>query len=143
MFAHSGLLQAWKNVTTENCRMFFVLVPSVPIKNEATGLDFEVTPTAHLEDDGEAVFQWPTTQETLRRTLIEVDALTRYRAQLNLFMLGEDYGLRRFVDHSSCAQGKRQRRQDRAVAQQRMASRLAARLFLRRSVRRIHFVLGR
>jgi uncharacterized protein with von Willebrand factor type A (vWA) domain len=55
-------------------------------------------PTAHLEDDGAAVFQWPTTQETLRRTLTEVDALTRYRAQLNLFMLGEDYGLRRFVD---------------------------------------------
>jgi uncharacterized protein with von Willebrand factor type A (vWA) domain len=55
-------------------------------------------PTAHLEDDGTAVFQWPTTQETLRRTLTEVDALARYRAQLNLFMLGEDYGLRRFVD---------------------------------------------
>jgi uncharacterized protein with von Willebrand factor type A (vWA) domain len=55
-------------------------------------------PTAHLEDDGTAVFQWPTTQETLRRTLTEVDALTRYRAQLNLFMLGDDYGLRRFVD---------------------------------------------
>jgi uncharacterized protein with von Willebrand factor type A (vWA) domain len=55
-------------------------------------------PTAHLEDDGEAVFQWPTTHETLTRTLREVDALTRYRAQLNLFMLGEDYGLRRFVD---------------------------------------------
>jgi uncharacterized protein with von Willebrand factor type A (vWA) domain len=55
-------------------------------------------PTAHLEDDGEAVFQWPTTHETLRRTLREVDLLTRYRVQLNLFMLGEDYGLRRFVD---------------------------------------------
>jgi uncharacterized protein with von Willebrand factor type A (vWA) domain len=55
-------------------------------------------PTAHLEDDGTAVFQWPTTQETLRRTLTEVDGLTRYRAQLNLFMLGEDFGLRRFVD---------------------------------------------
>jgi uncharacterized protein with von Willebrand factor type A (vWA) domain len=55
-------------------------------------------PTAHLEDDGEAVFQWPTTHETLTRTLREVDLLTRQRAQLNLFMLGEDYGLRRFVD---------------------------------------------
>ncbi len=55
-------------------------------------------PTAHLEDDGEAVFQWPTTHETLVRTLREVDVLTRQRAQLNLFMLGEDVGLRRFVD---------------------------------------------
>jgi uncharacterized protein with von Willebrand factor type A (vWA) domain len=40
----------------------------------------------------------PTTRETLRRTLREVDQLTRYRTQLNVFMLGEDYGLRRFVD---------------------------------------------
>ncbi len=28
----------------------------------------------------------------------EVDPLTRYGATLNLFMLGEDAGLRRFVD---------------------------------------------
>ena len=31
--------------------MFFVLVPSVPIKNEATGKDFDMTPTTHLEDE--------------------------------------------------------------------------------------------
>jgi hypothetical protein len=31
--------------------MFFVLVPSVPIKNEATGENFQMTPTAHLEDE--------------------------------------------------------------------------------------------
>jgi uncharacterized protein with von Willebrand factor type A (vWA) domain len=55
-------------------------------------------PTAHLEDDGSAVFEWPTTRETLRRTLREVDQLTRYHVQLNLFMLGDDDGLRRFVD---------------------------------------------
>jgi uncharacterized protein with von Willebrand factor type A (vWA) domain len=28
----------------------------------------------------------------------EVDALTRYGAAINVFMLGEDAGLRRFVD---------------------------------------------
>jgi uncharacterized protein with von Willebrand factor type A (vWA) domain len=55
-------------------------------------------PTAHLEDDGAAVFEWPTSRETLRRTVREVDQLTRYHAQLNLFMLGDDVGLRRFVD---------------------------------------------
>jgi uncharacterized protein with von Willebrand factor type A (vWA) domain len=54
-------------------------------------------PTAHLED-GEAHFQWPTLPETVRATLVEVDQLTRYGATLNLFMLGEDAGLRRFVD---------------------------------------------
>ena len=55
-------------------------------------------PTAHLLDDGEAVFSWPPTVQTIRETIAEVDQLTRYGATLNLFMLGEDDGLRRFVD---------------------------------------------
>jgi uncharacterized protein with von Willebrand factor type A (vWA) domain len=55
-------------------------------------------PTAHLLDDGEAVFSWPPTRQTIRETIAEVDLLTRYGATLNLFMLGEDEGLRRFVD---------------------------------------------
>jgi uncharacterized protein with von Willebrand factor type A (vWA) domain len=55
-------------------------------------------PTAHLLDDGEAVFSWPPAQETVYATIAEVDNLTRYGATLNLFMLGEEPGLRRFVD---------------------------------------------
>ncbi|MEU4221755.1 hypothetical protein [Actinoplanes sp. NPDC026623] len=55
-------------------------------------------PTAHLEDDGQAFFSWPTLPETVRLTVHEVDLLTRYGATLNVFMLGEDPGLRRFVD---------------------------------------------
>jgi uncharacterized protein with von Willebrand factor type A (vWA) domain len=55
-------------------------------------------PTAHLEGDGEAVFFWPPLAETVQATVAEVDALTRYGATLNVFMLGEDGGLRRFVD---------------------------------------------
>ncbi len=55
-------------------------------------------PTAHLMADGEPYFQWPTTLETLRSTIAEVDAIARYGATLNLFMLGEDEGLARFVD---------------------------------------------
>ncbi|WP_213454490.1 vWA domain-containing protein [Rhizomonospora bruguierae] len=55
-------------------------------------------PTAHLEGDGEAVFHWPPLGETIRATIAEVDQLTRYGTTLNLFMLGEDEGLRRFVD---------------------------------------------
>ncbi|MEU8233087.1 hypothetical protein AB0C12_26205 [Actinoplanes sp. NPDC048967] len=55
-------------------------------------------PTAHLEDDGQAYFNWPTLPETVQLTVREVDLLTRYGATLNLFMLGEDPGLRRFVD---------------------------------------------
>lgn len=55
-------------------------------------------PTAHLLDDGEAVFSWPPLHETVAATIAQVDDLTRYGATLNLFMLGEDPGLRRFVD---------------------------------------------
>ncbi|NAZ76495.1 hypothetical protein GTQ99_13875 [Kineococcus sp. T13] len=58
-------------------------------------------PTAHLEDAGgapEAVFQWPPAPATIRATVHEVDLLTRAGATINLFMLGEDPGLRRFVD---------------------------------------------
>jgi uncharacterized protein with von Willebrand factor type A (vWA) domain len=55
-------------------------------------------PTAHLDEDGEAVFWWPPLAETVQATVQEVDQLTRYGATLNLFMLGEDPSLRRFVD---------------------------------------------
>ncbi|HKS98393.1 MAG TPA: hypothetical protein VJT31_02595, partial [Rugosimonospora sp.] len=55
-------------------------------------------PTAHLLEDGEPYFHWPPTRETVAATVSEVDQLTRYGATLNVFMLGEDPGLRRFVD---------------------------------------------
>ena len=55
-------------------------------------------PTAHLEPDGTPYFCWPTTSETLRATVGEVDQITRAGATLNLFMLGDDPGLARFVD---------------------------------------------
>ena len=55
-------------------------------------------PTAHLEPDGYPYFSWPTTQETLRATMGEVDAMTRLGATLNFFLLGDDPGLARFMD---------------------------------------------
>jgi len=55
-------------------------------------------PTAHLEADGEAWFSWPPLPETVQRTIAEVDRLAAAGATLNLFMLGEEPGLRRFVD---------------------------------------------
>jgi uncharacterized protein with von Willebrand factor type A (vWA) domain len=56
-------------------------------------------PTAHLDpEDGEPLFHWPPLRETIQATVVEVDHLTRYGATINLFMLGEDPGLRRFVD---------------------------------------------
>jgi uncharacterized protein with von Willebrand factor type A (vWA) domain len=55
-------------------------------------------PTAHLTADGTPVFQWPTTTATLRATVAQVDELRRSGAALNIFMLGDDSGLARFVD---------------------------------------------
>src|SRR3954468_8795196 len=55
-------------------------------------------PTAHLRPDGRPVFDWPTTPATLRATIAQVDELARWGATLNVFMLGEDPGLARFVD---------------------------------------------
>jgi uncharacterized protein with von Willebrand factor type A (vWA) domain len=55
-------------------------------------------PTAHLLEDGTPYFNWPPTMDTLRATVAQVDELARYGATLNLFMLGDDPGLARFVD---------------------------------------------
>jgi uncharacterized protein with von Willebrand factor type A (vWA) domain len=55
-------------------------------------------PTAHLEPDGEAVFQYPPSHHTLSATLSEVDALRRLGATLSVFRLGEDERLAQFVD---------------------------------------------
>jgi len=54
-------------------------------------------PTSHNTPDG-PFFAWPPVRETIEATVVEIDHLTRYGASLNLFMLGEDPGLRRFID---------------------------------------------
>ncbi|MDD7964572.1 vWA domain-containing protein [Actinomycetospora lemnae] len=55
-------------------------------------------PTAHLEPDGHATFDYPPSPETLRATLGEVDALARLNAAMTVFMLGDDPRLEAFVD---------------------------------------------
>ncbi len=55
-------------------------------------------PTAHLESDGVARFDYPPSPRTLRTTLAEVDGLTRLGSSMTVFMLGEDPRLAAFVD---------------------------------------------
>ncbi len=55
-------------------------------------------PTAHLTPEGVPYFRWPSTPETVRATVTQVDQVVRYGATLNFFMLGDDPGLARFVD---------------------------------------------
>jgi uncharacterized protein with von Willebrand factor type A (vWA) domain len=64
-------------------------------------------PTAHLRRDGTPWFSWPPDPETLELTLAEVDRMTRRRATLNLFMLGDEPRLRRFVDEVARRNGGR------------------------------------
>jgi uncharacterized protein with von Willebrand factor type A (vWA) domain len=55
-------------------------------------------PTAHLRSGGTPSFSWPPTREAIRATVAQVDEVVRWGATLNVFMLGEDPGLERFVD---------------------------------------------
>ncbi|GAA5155159.1 VWA domain-containing protein [Amycolatopsis dongchuanensis] len=55
-------------------------------------------PTAHLEPDGEAVFDYPPQPQTLYRTVSEVDRLAKLGASLTVFRLGDDPRLEAFVD---------------------------------------------
>jgi uncharacterized protein with von Willebrand factor type A (vWA) domain len=55
-------------------------------------------PTAHLEPDGEAVFDYPPQPQTLHKTLSEVDRLAKLGASVTVFRLGDDPRLTAFVD---------------------------------------------
>lgn len=54
-------------------------------------------PTAHLER-AEPVFHWPPMPATIRATVAQADEIARMGATLNIFRLGDDPGLARFVD---------------------------------------------
>lgn len=55
-------------------------------------------PTAHLEDWGEAWFNWPTHPETLRKTITQLDKITRRGVRTTFFRLGYDEGLEHFLN---------------------------------------------
>ncbi|MDN5919800.1 MAG: VWA domain-containing protein [Pseudonocardia sp.] len=55
-------------------------------------------PTAHLEPDGEAWFDYPPAPETIRATIDGIDRLTGMDAQFTFFVLGDDPRLAQFMD---------------------------------------------
>jgi uncharacterized protein with von Willebrand factor type A (vWA) domain len=55
-------------------------------------------PTAHLEPDGTAEFDYPPRPATLRKTVAEVDRLAKLDASVTVFRLGDDPRLTAFVD---------------------------------------------
>ena len=55
-------------------------------------------PTAHINDYGVSVFDYPPTRETIDATLLEVSRCTRENITINTFMIDADPGLQHFVD---------------------------------------------
>lgn len=55
-------------------------------------------PTAHLEPDGTALFDYPPAPRTIARTLSEVDSLAKLGAAMTVFRLGDDPRLTAFVE---------------------------------------------
>ncbi|HEY0814736.1 MAG TPA: VWA domain-containing protein [Pseudonocardia sp.] len=55
-------------------------------------------PTAHLEPDGQAVFDYPTSPQTLHATVAELDRLSGLHAAFTFFVLGDDPRLATFMD---------------------------------------------
>ncbi|WP_438472269.1 vWA domain-containing protein [Rhodococcus erythropolis] len=64
-------------------------------------------PTAHLEADGEARFDYPPSVRTLGLTVRALDAVARLGAKVTFFRLGEDPGLARVVDRMAHRVGGR------------------------------------
>jgi uncharacterized protein with von Willebrand factor type A (vWA) domain len=69
--------------------------------SDATPVVLVVTdgePTAHLEADGEAYFDYPPSPHTLRATIGELDTLSTLKATFTFFVLGDDPRLAVFMD---------------------------------------------
>jgi uncharacterized protein with von Willebrand factor type A (vWA) domain len=64
-------------------------------------------PTAHLEADGEARFDYPPSARTVSPRVRALDAVARLGAKVTFFRLGEDPGLARVVDRMAHRVGGR------------------------------------
>ena len=55
-------------------------------------------PTAYLQPDGHAWFNWPTDQHTMFSTVTQLDKVTKRGTRTTFFRLGHDYGLQHFLN---------------------------------------------
>ena len=92
----------WEEVHGTNMQHAFLLARRLlaedrcPIKQVIMVTDGE--PTAHLLEDGQALFNWPPVPVTIEKTLREAARLARSGIQINVFMLEESPGLTSFMD---------------------------------------------
>lgn len=64
-------------------------------------------PTAHIDRAGNPYFDYPPTQETIEKTLMEVMACTRDNIRINTFMLDPEPALSRFIERITEINGGR------------------------------------
>jgi len=55
-------------------------------------------PTAHLLPNGQSAFAYPPRPDTLKSTVAELDRVSRMHAEITFFRLGDDPGLKQFLE---------------------------------------------
>lgn len=55
-------------------------------------------PTAYLQPDGRAWFNWPTDQQTMYSTVTQLEKVTKRGTRTTFFRLGHDHGLENFLN---------------------------------------------
>jgi len=100
----------WDFVYGTNMQHGFMLARDMLAKQTGTKQIIMITdgePTAHLDDAGRPHFNYPPIQETIDKTLIEVNRCTRENIRINVFMLDATPYLTRFIEKITQLNGGR------------------------------------
>jgi uncharacterized protein with von Willebrand factor type A (vWA) domain len=100
----------WDFVYGTNMQHGFMLARDMLKKQSGTKQIIMITdgePTAHLDDYGRPQFNYPPIQETIDKTLIEVNRCTREDIRINVFMLDATPYLTRFIEKITQLNGGR------------------------------------
>lgn len=100
----------WDFVYGTNMQHGFMLARDMLRKQTGTKQIIMITdgePTAHIDDYGRPHFNYPPIQETIDKTLIEVNRCTREDIRINVFMLDATPYLTRFIEKITQMNGGR------------------------------------
>ncbi len=100
----------WDFVYGTNMQHGFMLAREMLSKQTGTKQIIMITdgePTAHLDSTGRPHFNYPPIQETIDKTLIEVNRCTRDNIRINVFMLDATPYLTRFIEQITKLNGGR------------------------------------
>ncbi|MBA3803239.1 MAG: hypothetical protein H0X22_10110 [Acidimicrobiia bacterium] len=101
---------SWDFIYGTNMQHGFMLARKLLASEHGTKQILMITdgePTAHITDDGDAVFHYPPTRETVEATLAEVVRCTRAGIRINTFMLDATSSLATFIERLTEMNGGR------------------------------------